>query len=168
MPTPRPRTQWALDSNFILNLEEGKEIDTAAWEIASKREVRLFAPDVVLGELDELGEYGQTVYLRSLARKATANLQKRWNVEPLVVSDLDYSIATRFGEECLERGLLPHEEKNDALLLGETAVRAIPFLVTSDTHLLSIDREALAVLCQKQDLPVVSILHPRSIVRTLG
>ena len=168
MATHRPRTQWALDTNFILNLAKGQEIDSAAWEIARKREVGLFAPDVVLGELDELAQYGETSFLRSLARGAITNLQARWNVEPLVVSDVEYSIAVIFAEACLERGLLPQEERNDAILLGETAVRSIPFLVTSVTHLLSIEREGLAVLSQRQDLPVVSCLHPRSIVRSLG
>jgi len=161
-------TRWALDTNFLFHLAEGRETASAAWEIARERGIRLYVTDGVFYELLGLSETAHLESIRKVATTALTALRVRWGIEPVALSDLEHSIAVAFAEICLERRLLPPEERNDAVILAEAAVREIPFLITSDSHLLDIDREMLAVLSQAQDLSVVSILNPKSIVRSLG
>jgi hypothetical protein len=121
MATQRLTTQWALDTNFLLHLIDGRENVRAAWEIA-----------------------------------------------PALLSEMEQSLAAQFAGICLEKGIVPQAERNDALLLGEAAAKRIPFVVSSDSHLLNTDFEELTLVCHALDLPLVSVLHPTSALRSLG
>ena len=80
---------------------------------------------------------------------------------------MDQTIAERFAQKLLETGLLPEEEFNDALILAETAVESIPFLVTSDKHFLNMDEDTLALTFSDADLPATHPVHPKALLRAL-
>jgi len=62
-------------------------------------------------------------------------------------------------------GLLPYEERNDALVIAESAVLNCVLLVSRDSHLFDIDRERLAFLFRQLDLPVPLIASPDDLLK---
>ena len=76
-------------------------------------------------------------------------------------------MANSFADACIQRELLPVDEKNDALILGEASVKGIPFVISSDHHLLSIELADLVALFLSRDLPLVSVRHPFQARRSL-
>ena len=46
------------------------------------------------------------------------------------------AFAERIGDDLRGAGLIPGEEKNDALIVGESSVLGVRMLLTSDSHLL--------------------------------
>jgi hypothetical protein len=76
-------------------------------------------------------------------------------------------VAELFAGRLLDRGLLPEEEFNDAVILAEASVAGIPLLVTSDRHLLDVEADALAVLFNDADLAPVHPVHPKALLKAL-
>jgi hypothetical protein len=75
-----------------------------------------------------------------LARAALSKLPQ-WDIQPMSLSAVELTIAERFAGKLMERRLLPENECNDALILAEASLAAIPLLVTSDKHLLDMDED---------------------------
>jgi predicted nucleic acid-binding protein len=164
----RSATQWALDTNVLIHLVEGKENVCAACEIACERGIRLFATEVVFSELMDIAENGETARVQRLAAQALHQSRRKWSIEPLGITDLERTIAESFAEALLQRKVIPQCERNDAIVLAEAAVKDIPFVISSDSHLINADREELVLLCHAKDLRVVSVLHPTAALRSLG
>ena len=90
-----------------------------------------------------------------------------WDIQVHPLAGVQRDLARRFAATLLERGLLPPEETNDALILAEAAVAGIPLLVSSDQHLLAIDADALREACTEADLTPVLPASPRRLLRAL-
>ncbi len=63
--------------------------------------------------------------------------------------------------------LIPQDEFNDGLILAETSIEQIPFLVSSDKHLLDIDVDALLLAFNEADLMPVHPVQPKRLLRAL-
>jgi rRNA-processing protein FCF1 len=165
MPLLRPSVQWALDTNFLLSLAAGLELVSATREIAIEKGIHLSITTTVLAELKGLSRKNDRA--GSLAITALKSLAEKWNIEPFVLDESDQAVAEDFADGCLRRELLPVSERNDALVLGEASVKRIPFVISSDGHLLSIEASDLAAICLPMRLPLVSVLHPFQARRAL-
>ena len=104
---------------------------------------------------------------KRLATKALNNLLS-WKILPYELDDFNRRMAKRFSRLIRDRGLLPDAEENDGKILGEAAVKGIPLLVTSDGHILEMDREQLRVAFVDCGLTTaVAPFPPRSILSAL-
>ena len=63
--------------------------------------------------------------------------------------------------------LIPEAERNDGKILAQTSLAQIPLLVTSDKHLLDIDKEALLLAFNEADLFPVHPAHPKRLLKAL-
>ena len=90
-----------------------------------------------------------------------------WNCLPFELSSSEMAIAQRFAVRLAESSLIPETEQNDGKILAQTSLAQIPMLVTSDTHLLDIDEEALLLALNEADLSPVHPVHPNRLLKAL-
>jgi predicted nucleic acid-binding protein len=88
-----------------------------------------------------------------------------WKLKPIRLEASKLGIAKEFAKTLLHTGLLPANEFHDGCILAEAAQGSAHFLLTSDKHLLNIDREKLHLLFQEKQLPKVEIVSPRRFAR---
>ena len=74
-------------------------------------------------------------------------------------------MAAEAARRIFSAGLMPAEERNDAFVVGESAVLNAILLVSNDSHLLDVDHRRLGLLFRELDLPVPLIVSPREIVQ---
>jgi hypothetical protein len=156
----------ALDTNLLMDLAKGADFAHEFMEVFREKGYALRLPPTAAAELHEQFRHGPTLRQRSQARVALLNL-RQWGIQPLDLADVELSIAEEFAKRLLRAGLLPAEEYNDALILGETSMAQIPLVVTSDKHLLDMDEEALLLLFNEADLAPVRAAHPKRLLRAL-
>jgi predicted nucleic acid-binding protein len=159
------KKRLALDTNVLLDLAEGSEFALDFRDVFQAANYSLVAGSTVFRELGFAVLFGSEEE-KSLAAKAVANAAK-WGILAFNLTRLDQSIAERFAQRLLEKGLLPEEECNDALILAEASVENIPLLVTSDHHLLDIDEDALALAFSEADLHATHPVHPKALLRAM-
>ena len=102
---------------------------------------------------------------RALAREASNNLIG-WGIQPFAVNSVGDFIAERFSERLRDKGLLPHDEVNDGIILAETSLGGISILVTRDRHLLDMDETSLSMAFNDADLAPVNPAHPKRLLRS--
>ena len=158
----------AVDTNFLIHLAGGREVALDALEIMRERVEAgaLVAGRTVLGELDNIEENGSLLE-RKLAGEAIGKM-RAWQITPQDLSSVGETVVRRIAAGLLETGLLPAEERNDALILAEAAFSGCGMLITSDTHLLEIDVQCLRVLLQEHGVGVPLIIAPVKIKRLFG
>jgi predicted nucleic acid-binding protein len=166
MEAPRHRKQLALDTNLLLDLADGADFAHEFKEVFQARGYGVLAPPTVLVELHEQLVNSALPRKRDLARVALAGILK-WDIIPFHLSTVEAAIAERPGTRFLELKLLPDHECNNALILAETAVESIPFLVTSDKHFLDMDEHALALAFSDAGLAAAHPVHPKALLRAM-
>jgi hypothetical protein len=160
------KKRLALDTNIVIDLAGNLAVAHDFREICLERGYSLWLPPTAVEELAYLSESGDAAR-RKLALKALNNLLS-WKIRPYQLDDLDRHLAKRFSLLLRDRGLLPDEEDNDGSILGEVAAGGIPMLVTSDRHILGMDREQLGIAFVDCDLPIaVAAIHPRLMLNAL-
>lgn len=160
------KKQLALDTNLLLDLSKGLDFAHDFRTVFQSAGYSLRAGPTVFRELGFASLYGNEPEI-SLARTAVANAAK-WGIAPFNLTRLDQSIAERFAQRLLEKGLIPEDEYNDAMILGEVALAGIPLLVTSDKHLLDLDEDALALAFNEADLSPARPVHPKRLLKAMG
>ena len=166
MAATGPRKQLALDTNVLLNLANGEDFAHSFREGFQKAGYALRFSPTVLAELIAAELEGDKRE-QELAQVALGSVV-RWKIRPFDLTSVEEGMAEQLGRRLLRSGLLPPEEINDALILAEVSVAAVPLLVTSDKHLLDIDEDALVLLFNSADLPPVHPVHPKRLLRALG
>jgi predicted nucleic acid-binding protein len=159
------KKRLALDTNLLLDLAKGLDFAHDFRTVFQQAGYSLLAGPTVFRELGFAVLHGREPE-KSQALTAVASAA-RWGVLAFNLTRLDQTIAERFAQKLLETGLLPEEECNDALILAETAVENIPFLVTSDRHFLDMDADALALAFSDADLPAAHPVHPKALLRAM-
>lgn len=144
MAATGPRKQLALDTNLLLNLAAEKEFAHDFRDRFQSSGYALRFPPTVLAELVAAEVEGDETE-QQLAGLALNNAAAR-QIRPFDLASVEQAIASQFARQLLHSALLPPEEVNDALILAETSVAAIPLLATSDQHLLGIEEEELVLL----------------------
>jgi predicted nucleic acid-binding protein len=124
-------------------------------------------PPRVISELQHHLEAKDPAKLQR-ARAVVACIQA-WKFEPVLLDDAKKRNVKTVAEALLDGGLIPPREVNDAYILAQCTQMEIDFLVTSDHHLLEIDREDLhRFYKEKNRLYKVEIVSPRLLARRLG
>jgi hypothetical protein len=160
-----PRKSLALDANLLLDLAEDRDFAHEFKEEFQTRGYSLAVPPTALAELDVLALRGGSAQ-RRFANIALDKLQN-WGCQPFALSSTCMAIAAQFGQRLLDLRLLPETELNDGKILAQTSLVEIPFLVTSDRHLLDIEEEALLLALNEADLTPVHPVHPKALLRAL-
>jgi predicted nucleic acid-binding protein len=160
------KKRLALDTNVIFDLAGDQAVAHDFRDVCLERGYSLWLPPTVVEELAYFSE-SRDVPRKRLATNALNNLLS-WKVRPIQLDDLDRYLAKRFSRLLRDRGLLPDDEDNDGRILGETATAGIAMLVTSDRHILDMDREQLEIAFADSDLSkAVAPIHPRLILAAL-
>jgi hypothetical protein len=76
-----------------------------------------------------------------------------------------HGIAEQVSRRLREARLLPEEEVNDGLIVGETALLRCAILLTTDSHLRGIPHEHLTLALQALDLTAPIVATPRELIR---
>src|SRR5439155_14713353 len=135
------KKRLALDTNVLLDLAEPKDFAHEFRETFQNKDYSLFIAPTVVAELDALSLYG-TAKQRRCGNLALGKLLS-WGIKAFDLSSIAEHLAEQFAQRVIAAGLIPAEEMNDALILGQTSSAEIPLLVTSDKHLLNIDETHL-------------------------
>jgi len=158
------RPQFALDTNVLIDLGERKSFAHTFREAYASR--GLVVLPTVVQELTEIA-FSNTHDASKFAYEALANMRE-WSIYPIDLKAVGHGIAETDAQKLISLKLLPEEELNDGLILIETALARIPFLVTSDRHLLEIDKPKLIRVLGDLDLSAVQIVHPRALLRAIA
>ena len=164
MEASSPR-RLSLDTNVLFDLADEKDFAHDFRETYQRKGYALVVCPTVVAELYFFQEHGDPEEKR-LASGALAGLVS-WDIQVFPLTSVQLDIAWRFGTALIARGLLPETEINDARILAETSVAAIPLVVSSDRHLLDIDQDALRSASADADLPPSFAASPRRLVRAL-
>ena len=154
------RRKFALDTNVLIDLGEGRPF--AQRFLATYRSSGLAVPPTVIQELVWMIDHNHTA--AKFAIIALQNL-RRWEIQPYDLISVGHGITEVNARELIASGLLPEDEFNDGLIVIETALGCVPSLVTSDFHLLKMNPGQLAAKLSEFDLPPVSIVAPKDLIR---
>ncbi len=162
---PNPKKQLSLDTNVLLELADGGEVAADFRETFRAHGYILAVTPWAVAELHLIEADAE----RNEAKLAARALDKlrTWGIKPFDLPEVSRAIARQFAQEAIRKRLLPPEELSDGRILAETAVAAIPVLVTFDKHLLDIDDDELRLALNEADLPTIAIVHPGRLLRAL-
>ncbi len=157
----------AIDTNFPLLLAKGHNDAIDALKIIRERvhPAEILVPPTVLDELVYQAESERDPDHRQLARLALEQLRSRWHFHPADLNSAQEAIVDVAARRILHAGLLPREERNDSIIIAESAVLNSILLVSNDSHLLQVDHRGLGLLFRELDLPVPLIISPREIIQ---
>ena len=156
----------AADTNVLLDLASEVETVTDAVTTIHQRlrDARFVVPPTALHELALAVRGGETERIRKTALRALSQL-RAWKFEPLNLVPVGHGIVERIAEEIRRKDLLPTEEKNDSLIIAESALLECRILLSGDAHLRGIDFQRLTLLLKDFDVAAPVIATPREIVR---
>ncbi len=156
----------AADTNVLLDL--ASEVETVTDAVSTIRErlqdARFVVPPTALHELALAVRDGETERIRNLAFRALSQLRAR-GFEPLNLVPVGHGIVERIADEIRRKDLLPTEERNDSLIVAESALLECRILLSGDAHLRDIDFQRLTLLLKDFDVAAPVIATPREIVR---
>lgn len=165
MPVPGIKKRFALDSNILIDLAGDEDYAHTFREEFQQRGYSLWLPPTVAHELLHASET-KSDSDAALARSALSQLLD-WQILPITLASPDLGIAEIFARTLINFQLLPSEEFNDALILAESSLAAIPVLVTSDHHLLDIPEDRLLVCLNDAELPSIRVAHPKGLLKAI-
>jgi predicted nucleic acid-binding protein len=159
-----PTNQWALDTNVLIDLALGENGALELLEVFQENGCRLFVAPVVVRELAAFSAFPSGP-IASAARKAVTSLRQTWDIEPFSLSSVEMTLANLCRDDLLARCIVPTQERNDAHLIAQVALKNISLLVSSDHHLKNIDLEALTAALNARSLGPLAIVAPEKVVR---
>jgi predicted nucleic acid-binding protein len=155
--------KWALDTNVIFDL--ARELDQAITlcEIAIEKRYGLYIAPTSLGEIAHKTLRGE----REEQKLAHRGLRKltQWQIAALECSPGSDMIAEEFSAFLRNRGVLPHNEINDGIILAEASLGGAALLVSSDSHLADIDPDELRLLFEDRGLTPIPVVTPAKLLR---
>ena len=159
------RKRLSLDTNVLFDLADRKDFACDFREAYQRKGYALVIPPTVVAELYFLRTHGGA----EEKRLASLSLSKigTWDIQVFPLTGVQLDVARHFALALSGHGLVPSSEINDAFILAETAVAEIPVIVSSDKHLLDIDRDALRTVCLGKDLVPVFPANPRRLLRAI-
>ena len=159
-------TLLAVDTNFLMDLARPRDVALDALEIIRRRVrgLQILVTPTVFGEITDLAVDERAPATRVCARKAISSMRV-WDMFPIETTDLQATIAGFAANKLITQGVIPLEERNDALIIAEAAVLDCQVLVSSDSHLRDADLARMALVLRECQLPMVVISKPDEIVR---
>jgi hypothetical protein len=126
----------------------------------------LAVPPTVVQEVTNIA-FNYPTPVCKYAFEALANM-RQWDIFPYDLKSVGHGITELDAQKLISKKLLPEDEFNDGLIIIETALVCIPILVTSDKHLLLINQAQLTYELGEFDLPPVTIMHPKALLRAIN
>ena len=162
-----PSNRFSVDTNFLIDLARFSDIAHDALDTIRARVVgaEIIVPPSTVNELTQLVEISPDAELRNHAIHALRHMITAWRFSPVGITDFRNTIALSIASKLLEQGIIPPDERNDALIIAESAVLSSPILISADSHLRDADRARLALVLQSCGVNNVLVLSPRDIVR---
>ncbi len=156
----------AVDTNVLFDLANEDDDALDALEIIRKKipHAVLVVTSTVIEEMSYAAEAGDTPDKRRLAKRALSRLLT-WGIQPGDFQPVGHGIIEKVAERIRAAGLIPDEEVNDSFIIAEAALAQCRILISSDSHIFAIDREGLAAVLARCDVPPPAIVSPRKIVR---
>lgn len=160
-------TLVAVDTNILLRLAGEDDPTIDAVELLKRRlkPVQFIVPPTAMHELMAKSAKDNHPFLSQLSLKALRQLRGDWGFLPQGLNAVQEAIVNNAVLRLRDSGLLPYEERNDALVIAESAVLNCVLLVSRDSHLFDIDRDRLAYLFRQLDLPVPLIASPDDLLK---
>jgi predicted nucleic acid-binding protein len=158
----------AVDTNFLLDCYDGDETAVAAWETIMERATvpTWIIPPTAGQEILSLAREAATPPARERFTRAAQEAVSKRKFQPIPLAAVAHGIADRISTELRKCGLIPEEERNDSLILAESAILECSLLITKDAHLLNADSTRLKQLLLCFDVTATLILHPSAVIRT--
>lgn len=155
----------AVDTNVPLDLAEGRETVRDALDVIRRRlrPGRILLTPTAFQELVFLAEGAESKSERDQALRALRGL-KDWLLDAVNLVPVGHGIVEQVAERLQATGLLPAEERNDGLILAESALLGCAILLTSDGHLRGLDFQRTALMFKAFDLEMPVVATPREIV----
>lgn len=157
----------AVDTNVLMRLAEGHEPTLDACHLIERRlrPVQFIVPPTVLEEVGRQACVAADPEVRRTAQAALANLRGRFQFHPADFTALQEALAANAAKQLRDSGLLPYEERHDAIIVAESSVLHAIMLVSRDSHLLEIDQGKLTMLFHRLDLPAPLIASPENLLK---
>ncbi len=156
-----------VDTNVLIDLADGVERVWQALEVLRARANHpvLLVPPTVIQELALLSQSAEEgPELMALAAKALTSL-RAWGLQPINLVPVGHGICERIADTLLESGLLPTGELNDAFVVAEAALLSATILLSSDGHVLDIDRDRLQITLRSFDVAAPLRVAPWQVAR---
>ena len=118
--------------------------------------------------LDELANHlavDSDPVVRDSVKKVLRELRSRWRFQPVDFTAVQDAIADNAMRRLRDSGLIPYEERNDAMIVAEAAVMNCFLLVSRDSHLTDLDQDRLKFLFGQLDLPTPFIATPETLLK---
>lgn len=159
--TSGPKPRLALDTNVLFDLADGKEFASTILEVLMEKNITVHIPPTVLIELEhEICDPASP--LKGRRAEQSFDCIRRWKMVPILLDEVQMGIAKEFYKALVLASLLPVAETHDGDILAEAALGGAEYLLTSDKHLLQMDREKLHAVFAKQSLHPVQVVPPRA------
>lgn len=161
--TEKPRL-IAVDTNVLLDLANEAE---AAWDALNTVKSRIENHQLVVlpttvQELAFIVDEGESADAQRLAYKAATSLRD-WGFTPLNCLPVGHGITEQIARKLRYRGLIPHEEENDSLMVAEAALAGVTLLLSSDWHVKDIDPTSLKLLLDECDVSTPLLASPHRV-----
>ncbi len=131
MPNPPNQHRLvAVDTNVLLDFAAGSEavLDAVATLRRRLRSAELIVSPTVVLELAEIEQHDPKPEARAAARAALLSMRVAWGFRPMNLMPVGHGIVEHIGERLLDRGLIPREERHDAIILAEAALSGCSIL----------------------------------------
>lgn len=157
-------TLIAVDTNVLYDLaDQDEDVTDAVATIRGRAENPEFIIPITTAQ-----EVARQILTKGPAFRqatiATRDAVPVWKFRPVSTVGVLNAYAERIGEDLRREGLIPEEEKNDALLVGESAVLNARMLLTSDRHLTDLSFAEAASIVSSYGYFMPIIAEPRGIV----
>jgi predicted nucleic acid-binding protein len=155
----------AVDTNVLLDLADESEIVRDCLTTIRDRipHFQIVILPTVIQELADLADTG-TPAEQELALIAIKNIRSPWGFLPVNCIPVGHGIVEQIGNKLRTAALIPEEEINDSFIVAEAGLRDVSILVSSDSHITSIDANSLRLLLDSCDIGCPLIASPRKIV----
>jgi len=163
---PGSKPQLALDTNVLFDLADRKDFAETVLEILQEEKATVKVSPTVIVEMEYEITHPSSPQKAKRAERAFQCIPA-WGITPFTLAPVQHAIAAEFSKALQHARILPDGEFHDGCILAEVALCPLEFLVTSDTHLLSIDREKLRAFFKAKALPVVDIVSARNLFARL-
>jgi predicted nucleic-acid-binding protein len=159
--------QIAVDTNILLNLAKRDETVIDCIQTLKKRLPNsqiIVLPTVILELIHIADSPEQDTPAHPLAKVVLSSILDPWKFIPINCLPVGHGIIEQIGKKIRDKGLLPDEEYNDSLIIGEAAYMKAEILVSSDAHIKNIDQQILRIELNACDVGCPVIASPWKIV----
>jgi predicted nucleic acid-binding protein len=163
---PESKPQLGLDTNILFDLADEKDFAGTVLEVLKEEKATVKVSPTVLVEIEYEIMHPASPQKARRAERALHCLPS-WGVTPFSLAPIQLAIAAEFSRSLQHARILPDGEFHDGCILAETALCPLEYLLTSDVHLLSMNREKLKAMFEERGLPIVQIVSARSLYALL-